>query len=218
MPGVRSLGSRALLLKKMSVRRHGKEFETRLATGLEVRKSDTESKTGTLQGYAAVFNAESNDFGGWREIIEPGAFRKDLFAKTDVRALVDHDSGRVIGRTKNGTLRLKEDSRGLLMELDLPNTQDGRDLAESVNRGDIDQMSFGFLIREEDWSEGKGYQIRHVKDVELVEVSVVAFPAYPQTEVGKRSFESLKGTAPEKSDSTITIARRRFELISKSRP
>ena len=110
-----------------------------LVAAPELREGD---KGKTIAGYAAVFNEETDIGGAFREIIAPGAFKGTL--DRDIRALVDHDSGRVIGRSKAGTLRLNEDSHGLAVEVDLPDTTDGRDLAVSLSRGDISGMSFGF--------------------------------------------------------------------------
>ena len=94
------------------------EVEIRQFTGIELRK-DEKTNAITLRGYAAVFNSESQDFGGWREVIEPGAFKADLDLKKDVRAMIGHDSGRIIGRSKSNTLRMSEDERGLAVEINL---------------------------------------------------------------------------------------------------
>lgn len=157
-------------------------WEARALIGLELRKGSRGQST--LRGYAAVFNSESEDFGGWRERIAPGAFAKDLAAGKDIRALIDHDSARVIGRTPK-TLRLAEDEKGLRVEIDLPDTTQARDLRASVERGDIDGMSFGFKVRKDRWEEGGA--VRVLIDVELFEISVVAFPAYRAAKAGLRS-------------------------------
>lgn len=149
----------------------------------EVRKA--EGGNMTLRGYAAVFNSEADIGGYFREVIAPGAFADSLTA--DVRALIDHDSGRVIGRTKAGSLRLSEDERGLAVEIDLPDTSDGRDLAALVERGDIDGMSFGFSVRKETWDETQDPPKRTIQAVELFEVSAVTWPAYADTELAMRS-------------------------------
>lgn len=169
-------------------------LETRMVTGLEVRKSEDDKKKQGLRGYAAVFNSETELWNGVYERIAKGAFSEDLKNSADVRALIDHDTGRVLGRTKAGTLTLKEDDKGLLMEVDLPDTQDARDLMVSVERGDIDQMSFGFRVRKQTWEERPDNDLRTIEDVELLEVSVVTFPAYPDTEVGKRSHNEFRDT------------------------
>ena len=192
------------------------EVETRQFGEVELRK-DPDGKTIGLRGYAAVFNSASEDFGGWIEKIDRGAFASDLKDAKDVRALIDHDTGRVIGRTSAGTLKLSEDDRGLSVDLDLPDTTDARDLLANIEAGNIDAMSFGFRARDAVWEEGKEYDVRTLRDVELLEVSVVAFPAYPATSIGTRSHldfrDTLKTQGNEKRGATI--AHRRLDLRSK---
>lgn len=137
-------------------------------------------------GYAAVFNTLSVMMWGFREKIAPGAFTNSL--GDDVRALWDHQTGWVMGRTKSGTLRLAEDATGLRFENDPPTTAT-REI-ESVQRGDVDQMSFGFSTLEDTWDIDENDQvIRTLLKVKLYEVSYVTFPAYPATTVGVRSGE-----------------------------
>lgn len=144
----------------------------------------------TLIGYAAVFERLAM-IGGWfKEQIAPGAFADAIAG--DVRALVDHDTGRVIGRTKSGTLRMQEDGVGLRVEIDVPNTTDGNDLWELVERGDISGMSFGFKVTKETWDETGDVPVRTIQALELMEVSAVAFPAYDDTTIGKRSLEEWR--------------------------
>lgn len=159
---------------------------------LEVREAGKDSKSpGTLTGYAAVFNTWSEDLGYFREMIRPGAFAKSLERGDDVRALVDHDSGRIVGRRSANTLRLSEDARGLKVEMDLPDTTEGRDLLESVKRGDLTGMSFGFCVENDTWSQqtvnGNVEYKRELIDIDLFEVSVVAWPAYADTSVEARA-------------------------------
>ncbi len=145
-----------------------------------------------LDGYPSVFNVKSEDLGGWREIILPGAFDKTI-QEADVRALINHDPNLVIGRTKNQTLTLKPDIHGLRMNVQLPDTTYAKDLMVSVKRGDIDQMSFAFQVVRDQWQEvnngGEAPEItRMVREVKLLDVSPVTFPAYPQTSVYARSM------------------------------
>lgn len=140
------------------------------------------------RGYAALFGSET-EVSFFREVISPGAFT-DTLKKADVRALVDHDTGRVIGRSSAKTLRLSEDEKGLFVEIDLPDTSDGRDLATLLERGDISGMSFGFRVTHDEWDETVEPVLRTIHQVELFEVSAVAFPAYPDTELALRSFEA----------------------------
>ena len=151
------------------------------------------------RGYAALFNSEADIGGYFREIIAPGAFA-DTLKSADVRALVDHDTGRVIGRSSSGTLRLEEDDKGLAVEIDLPDTSEGRDLAVLLERGDISGMSFGFRVTHDEWDETGDTPLRTIRAVELFEVSAVAFPAYDDTEIGLRSLESSRKDAEKKND------------------
>lgn len=144
----------------------------------------------TAAGYAALFNSRTQ-IGDWfEEVISPGAFAEAITG--DIRALIDHDTGRVIGRSSAGTLRLSEDDRGLFVEIDLPDTTDGRDLAVQLERGDITGMSFGFRVTKEEWDETGAMPVRTIKVVELFEVSAVAFPAYADTSIALRSLERVK--------------------------
>lgn len=164
------------------------KFEKRsVLLGVETRAEDDKR---TLVGYAAVFNSPADIGGWWIEEIAPGAFADALGA--DVRALVDHDPGRVIGRTKSGTLRLSEDSKGLRVEVDVPDTTDGNDLWTLVERGDISGMSFGFRVTKQEWDETQDPPRRTIQAIELFEVSAVAFPAYDDTTIGKRALEEFR--------------------------
>lgn len=164
-------------------------LETRALTRpLEVRAA--ESGKVTIGGYAALFDSPTVIGETFREVIARGAFAETL--KSDVRALFDHDTGRVIGRTAAGTLRLAEDAIGLAVEIDLPDTSDGRDLAALIQRGDLSGMSFGFSITKETWDETGDMPTRTIGAVNLREVSVVAFPAYPDTSIALRSLDEAR--------------------------
>jgi uncharacterized protein len=135
-----------------------------------------------LEGYAATFGSEAR-IGRIVETIAPGAFREAL--EGDVLAMLDHDPGKVLGRTRSGTLRLSEDSRGLSFSLDLPDTASGRDVLALAERGDLGGMSFGFTLPDggERWQGER----RTLQRVNLKEISVVsAWPAYPDTELALR--------------------------------
>jgi len=165
-------------MKKMAKKKETRTFDiTRLNT-----RDATEEQSSLITGYAAVFNSKTS-IGGWfDEIIEPGAFARSLSENGDVRALFNHNWDNVLGRTKSGTLQLEEDNRGLKFEIELPNTSVGRDLAESMSRGDINQCSFGFWITEETWDYSVDPALRTIHEVELYEISVVSIPAYDDTE------------------------------------
>ena len=151
---------------------------------LELR---TDEDDGKLKGHAAVFNQLSEPLWGFREKIAPGAFAETIKAD-DIRALFNHDSNLVLGRNTAGTLSLEEDKRGLLVEIDLPDTQFARDLRKTIHRGDVDQMSFGFNVIDDSLETIDEEVIRTLKTVALFDVSPVTFPAYPQTDVAVRSF------------------------------
>lgn len=150
-----------------------------------------EGTTGkTAVGYAALFNSDADIGGYWVERITPGAFSATIDA--DVRALVDHDTGRVIGRTSAGTLRLAQDGKGLAVEIDLPDTSDGRDMAVQLALGNLTGMSFGFVVTKQTWDETVEPPVRTIEAVDLHEVSIVAFPAYEATEVALRSSDAVR--------------------------
>lgn len=162
-------------------------MERRLIT-TELRASMEDGKR-TIGGYAAVFDTLSVVLWNFREEIAPGAFA-DAIEKNNVRALWNHDTSEVLGASGNGTLRLDEDSVGLRFELELPDTQRGRDAFTLIERGDVSQMSFGFrsLPDGDEWRiDEDGQYIRRLLRADLLEVSPVTFPAYPATSVGVRS-------------------------------
>lgn len=164
-------------------------MERRALTAAPELRADGGIKTAA--GYAALFDVETDIGGYFREKIAPGAF-SDSITNGDIRALVDHDSGRVIGRSTAGTLRLSEDDKGLAVEIDLPDTSDGRDLAVLLERQDISGMSFGFRVTHDEWDETGEIPTRTIHAVELFEISAVAFPAYADTEIALRSLEDAK--------------------------
>ena len=141
---------------------------------LELRMDDDKA---TVVGYGAVFNSQSNDLGGFREFIAPGAFDGRL--EDDVRFLVNHDANLILARTTNGTLRLSVDEKGLRYEADLPNTSTARDLMELLKNGTISQSSFAFTVEEDSWEVKDGMNIRTIDKVsQLYDVSSVTYPAY----------------------------------------
>lgn len=158
--------------------------ETRTTNSkFEVRSNDDGSVT--MTGYAAKFNTRSQDLGGFVETIAPGSFTRSLENGADVKALFNHDPNIVLGRSTAGTLRLFQDDTGLRYEVDLPNTSAGRDLAVSLQRGDISQSSFAFRTISDDWSfDTDGRELRTLHDLELRDVSPVTYPAYLDTDSG----------------------------------
>ncbi len=178
---------------------------------IEVRATENDSEPAVLVGYAALFGELSEDLGGFQERIAPGAFSKSLGG--DVRALFNHDPNLIIGRTRSGTLKLSEDQRGLRAEITLPNTSAARDLLESVRVGNVDQMSFGFRTISDNWEDHEGKIVRTLLEVNLFDVSPVTFPAYPQTEIAKRSLADWSAErAPQIPD--YRDERRRLDLTA----
>ena len=166
-----------------------KEMRT-LDAAVEARSGEN-GEAPRIFGYAARFNALSEDLGGFREMIAPGAFGESL-PRDDIRALFNHDANYVMGRTGAGTLKLWEDESGLAFEVTLPDAQWARDLHTSVQRGDIDQCSFAFEVQEDAWETRDGARLRTLKRVKLYDVSVVTYPAYQSTIAAARSLNRPK--------------------------
>ncbi len=176
-----------------------------LGQTLELRAE--KGKPTRLNGYAALFDKLSVPMWGFREKIDKGAFTQAV-KRDDVRALVEHDPARIIGRNVAKTLRLVEDDVGLKASIDLPDTQAGRDVQISIERGDLSQMSFGFFIINDRWETKNKEDIRTIEEVELFDVSVVAFPAYEETSVALRSQEAFHKRV------SIALRRRRLSLTT----
>jgi HK97 family phage prohead protease len=191
--------------------------------GFELRETD--GKPG-LRGYAAVYNRLSVPLGGgmFRERIAPGAFSSILAKSPDVRALIDHDPSKILGRTASGTLQLRNISqKGLMVDIpEMPDRSDARDLLVSIKRGDVSQMSFAFGDVQDTWGEeatpdGKLTLVRTIHEFgQLLDVSAVTFPAYPDTELGLRSAVESAKDYLERTQS-LSISRALFNFIGKFR-
>ncbi len=160
------------------------EFELRTATVAAVDKK--------LTGYVVKWDRRSELL--WDEFVEqfsPHAFKDSLASGTDIRALFEHDYKALLGRTQSGTLILSEDDTGLRFELTPPDTQIGRDVLVSVERGDISGMSFGFRAISDHWDINQVPYLRTVLVAELAEITVTSMPAYRDSDVklAKRSLE-----------------------------
>lgn len=165
---------------------------------IEIREDDDGNRQ--LTGYAVQWEKKSHILGFFRQFREQ--FRKGAFADSigtdDQRFLWSHDTSKVLGRTKNGTLRLEEDAIGLRFELDLPSTTLGNDTYESIKRGDVDGVSFGFRMLDEELDEpDDDLMTRTVTKAKLLEVSAVAFPAYPDSVVSARGYDPIKDRSKE---------------------
>ena len=164
-----------------------------MLTDVEIRAA-SEGEGRTLTGYAALFDVESQDLGGFIEVIRKGAFSKTI-SESDIRALWNHDDNFVLGRKKSGTLRLEEDDTGLRVEIDVPDAQWALDLAGSIERGDVDQMSFAFRTIRDAWTRREGSpELRELLEVKLYDVSPVTYPAYEETEISVRELRARGDT------------------------
>jgi uncharacterized protein len=184
------------------------ELRTYAVTNLRTKRDGDKR---TVGGYAAVFNKASENLGIFRAVYEkiaPGAFKRSL-KQDDIRAFWNHNVDHILGRTTNNTLRLSEDSYGLEFDLDLPDTTMGRDVFTSIERGDVSSMSFGFRVvsdKVERPEKENDPIMRTLLDVDLVEVSPVVFPAYPQTEVSARGGDvSLDTWAKEQLEAWANV-------------
>lgn len=152
-----------------------------------------------IEGYFSVFNSNYELWPGASESVAPGAFTNTL--GNDIRALINHDTTMVLGRTKAGTLELREDSHGLWGSVKVnPKDMDAMNLYERVKRGDVDQCSFGFeIVNEETDFREDGSVHWTIKEVNLFEVSVCTFPAYEETSVKAREkqFADMKARKDE---------------------
>ena len=167
----------------------------------EVRAEDDSRH---IEGYGSVFGSRSEDLGGFYEIIDPGAFN-GVIEKSDVKALLEHDSKRgILARCKNGkgSMDLTVDERGLKYSFDAPHTALGDEVVEGIKRGDYSESSFCFTVDKEAWSrDADGNYIRTVLQIgNLYDVSIVANPAYKDTEVALRSLDEFKKAEEENKE------------------
>ena len=176
----------------------------------------TDDEQMTVEGYALRFNKLSNDLGGFVEEISPEALKEaDL---SDVRALIDHDSSKVLGRTTSETLELTVDSEGLYFRCQLPNTSYAKDLYENIRLGNINQCSFGFILDEDGDSFEKrddGLFKRTLRKIKsLFDVSIVTYPAYDDTDVAPalRSIEAIKESEQEELRKAQQEEQRKLDL------
>lgn len=166
---------------------------------IELRSDEEVKDKRYIVGYALRFNSESENLGGFVETIDSHALDNANLA--DVRALFNHDANMVLGRSKAGTLKLEVDEFGLRYEINMPDTTFARDLMNSMERGDIDQSSFGFTINHDNdgdewvYDEQRDLFVRTIRQFkDIFDVSVVTYPAYTATEsvVAQRGLENHK--------------------------
>lgn len=190
------------------------EFRTVEMGGLEAGDINAEGFARSFTGYAAVFNSPSEPL-PFVETIAPGAFKRSLNSGREVRAFVNHNTDAPLATTKNGSLQLVEDERGLRVDMTLPDTTAGRDLSVLLRDGVVHSMSFGFTVPKSGDAWSSDGSARTLREIILHEVSVVTgFPAYPATEGAqvRSTDEPATETEPGRS---VEIARRYLELARK---
>ncbi len=190
------------------------EPERRYLEATDLRVITGEGMRQKLVGHAIVFNTLSEPLMFFREQIAPEAVDRTLNERIDMRALIDHETSKLMGRLTAGTLRVKKDQRGLLVEIDPPDTSYSRDALESVRRGDLTGMSFAFRIMPggDQWDESTDPPTRTVTDMRVSEVSIVTFPAYSTTDVdvAQRSLNAFREQHPYQP--SLIMRRRMLDL------
>ena len=164
---------------------------------IEIRSDEEKDSEVYAEGYALVFNSWSEDLGGFVETIEPSALEgSDL---SDVRALFNHNADKVLARSSAGTLDLETDEKGLKFRFKIPNTSYGKDIAENLKNGNIDQCSFGFVLDDNgdsfDFDEKRSIYQRTLKKIKSVmDISLVTYPAYSSTSAAPalRSIDKIE--------------------------
>ena len=187
--------------------------DTRMATLLDLRVEES-GRRQRIVGTAVVYDQLSQRMNFGREIIRPGTFTESLKSGPDVRALVNHKGDLILGRKSTGTLKITDTRTGMHVEIEPPDTTAGRDIIESIRRGDAGGMSFAFRAHQpggDDWEMRDAEPVRIVKLAKLYDVSVVTEePAYLQTQVAMRSLQAWK--VAQKPVASVAALRRRLEL------
>lgn len=173
-------------------------------TNLELRAIDDSEDGWTVSGYAAVFDSPSEPM-PFTEYVKRGAFRKTIKDGADVRLLIDH-TGVPLARTKSGTLKLREDDKGLYMEARLdPNNPDAVKMRSALMRGDVSQMSFAFETIKDSWNADR--TVRELREVKLHDVSIVTYPAYEETSAEIRNSDSTDTSVATVAPTSLAKAR-----------
>jgi len=187
--------------------------EERSFRTMEIRDEDEDKQ---IFGYAALFDDPADEINGFIERVAPGAFTETL-KSSDPRALINHEAGKLLGRFSKGTLKLKEDKKGLYYEINPPETSYANDLLELLKRGDIDQSSFQFTVDKEEWDESGEVPVRTiVKVAELFDVSPVTFPWYKNTVAGVKSraevFEEYRRRQQKFAKDKLDLYKKKIKL------
>lgn len=182
-----------------------------ISTDLEIRKEGDQKR---ITGYAVKWDKYSNPIFFFKEKFIKGAFKKSLEGG-DIRALWQHDTAQVLGRTKNKTLKLKEDDKGLWYEIIPPSWAFG--ILETIERGDVTESSFGFRMKKEQWDDtDPKLPIRTIIEAELVEVSPVTFAAYPQSKIGVRNMHAVYDEHMKKEEELKHRKKNKFDMIMRN--
>jgi HK97 family phage prohead protease len=201
-------------------------MERRMTPSGEIKVEKRADGGSTVTGYAAVFYRDGDPGTEYRlgpdvvERIAPTAFQRALQEKHDARALFNHDPNMLLGRASAGTLRLSVDQRGLRYEIDIPDTNVGKDVATSIARGDLSGSSFAFRINGKGgqrFEKGKEQDVRNILDVDLFDVGPVTYPAYEGTTTGLRSGEcddALKARDAWAAEQSHLTRERRLKVLA----
>lgn len=192
----------------MDKRKMGGDREVRTFVSSEMRVVRKEGEAPKIVGHAAVFNSQTeigSKLWGWKESVLPGAFKESIKVD-DIRGLFNHDANLILGRNVSGTMELAEDEKGLLYTIDPPDTQPARDLLQSIERGDVSGSSFAFNVLEQKWTitdDPEEWDERELVTIKLWDVSPVTFPAYDDTDVGKRQYTEQRDGLTEQAAANI---------------
>jgi len=194
---------------------------------IENRFETKEDGQEVVVGYGSIFNSRSENLGGFYEYISPTAISQETIAKSDVRALINHDANLVLARSTTGTLDLSIDEKGLRYEFSIPETSYGKDLAINMKNGNINQSSFAFTVGSDEWStDNEGNDVRTITSIDkLYDVSPVTYPAYSQADsdlvVAQRGLAMYKEKQEIKEEENDLVARSlaklKIELIKRTK-
>ena len=194
---------------------------------IENRFETKEDGQEVVVGYGSIFNSRSENLGGFYEYISPTAISEETIAKSDVRALINHDQNLILARSTTGTLNLTVDEKGLRYEFSIPETSYGKDLAINMKNGNINQSSFAFTVGSDEWSTDEdGNDVRTITSIDkLYDVSPVTYPAYSQADsdlvVAQRGLAMYKEKQKIKEEENDLVARSlaklKIELIKRTK-
>ena len=216
-------------MKKLNIwdKKYNNTIMEKRIFNIENRFETKEDGQEVVVGYGSIWNSRSENLGGFYEYISPSAITEETIAKSDVRALINHDPNLVLARSTAGNLNLSVDEKGLRYEFSIPETSYGKDLAINMKNGNINQSSFAFTVGSDEWSTDEdGNDIRTITSIEkLYDVSPVTYPAYSQAEsdlvVAQRGLAMYKENKEIKEEENDLVARSlaklKIELIKRTK-